>query len=227
MTRHLLLLSPLLLTSLAASAVTTVNSASTKFTVYGLWLSPNADCSSPVQVSSSTSGTVVDVTAGGTLGTGSIAAGTYKCLILEVNSVISYVPATSDGGQCVAGTSVSYNTCIVPNSTVNTSKDPTSGATINCTGTASTDLNGDKVFIYVSENSICSGTLSTNPSCNGVFTNAFQPPTKVGDAANGFMLSGDIVVSANTTAHFVFDTDNQIDTDAGVCDLEGFTLTYK
>jgi len=203
----------------------TVNSSSTKLNVYGVWLSPNADCSAAVNVSKTTAPVEIDINSNPTLGSGTVAAGTYKCVILKVDSVIKFKPAASDGVMCTAGTEYTFNICVATN-TVNTSQDPDTGATINCTGTSSADVTGDTIFIYVSRNSLCTGTLSTDPACTG-FPNAFLPPNTVGDANRGFKLSTDIVISGNTNGTFVFNTDNQIDTNGGVCDLEGFDLSYQ
>jgi hypothetical protein len=225
--------------SLSASGTpTVVNASSAKLTVYAVWLSPNADCSSPVQIGTTTAGTVVDVAQSGTLVSGQVAPGTYKCLIIEMNTVIKFTPAASDGNKCVGGTEYSFNICTASNST-NTSKNPLDGTTIHCSGTSTLDTNGDKVFVYVSTNSICNGTLSTNPTCvsnasSGKYTNAFLPPSAAGDALNGFALSGNITITGDTTGTFVFNTDSQVDTNGigdgtatTACDLEGFTLSYK
>ncbi len=203
-----------------------VNSSSTKLTIYGVWLSTSADCTSPVQVSSDANGTEVDINQSPVLGTGAVAAGTYKCLIIKINAVIKFTPATSDGANCTSGHEYTFNTCLASNS-VNTSKNPITGAIINCTGTSVSDTTGDELFLYVSRNSACSGTLSSDSACTGIFTNAWVPPTSAADVNHGFKLSSDITISGNTSGSFVFNTDSQIDTNAGACDLEGFDLSYK
>ena len=128
----------------------------------------------------------------------------------------------------VLETFYSFNTCIAPIVATIRRQIRRQGPWISCTGTSATDTtNTNNIFLYISENSICTGTLSTNPSCNGIFPNAFVPPTQTGDANHGFMLSNDIVISGATTGTLVFNTDNQIDTNGGVCDLEGFNVSYK
>ncbi len=226
MKRLIVFLSALLIGSPAFSV--NADSSSTKITVYGMWLSTNGDCSSPVQVFNNASATLVDISQSPTLGQGKVAAGTYKCLILKIDSLVTFTPSASPGAPCVAGTPVTIKSCAATGmtgsaNTVNSSKDAVTGATINCTGSNADTTGGQQVYLYLSRNSACNGSLTGG--CT--YPNVFSPPTTTGDIVNGWKLDNDIVMSGDATGSFVFNTDGQVDVLGGHCNLEGFTLGFR
>lgn len=79
--------------------------ASFLISVYALYVSPNTDCSSPVQVQNyGAIPSVKDMLTNPTLFSGSVAPGSYPCVAFEMSDVIS-ATTTTTFGNCVMGTS--------------------------------------------------------------------------------------------------------------------------
>lgn len=209
-----------------AHAATSPTVATVK--LYKAWMSPNGDCSSPVSFfDGGATPTAVDMVTGPTLGTGSLAAGTYRCVIFQMSDQVSFTPAANDGTACVAGTSYTIDVCSSHDGGMTTpsTKNPETGATVSCTAADGTD---DTVWVYISTYSTATtGSAQSNP---------FTPPTQSGDADHGFSLaSGAITISSNITGTFVFGVNNTLATlpygpnGTDVCSMEppsfGFTVT--
>jgi hypothetical protein len=78
--------------------------AALRIGVYALYISPNADCSSPVLVQDyGATPHLTDFVGNPVLFTGSPAAGAYQCVAVKMSDVIRVVPDTTFG-VCVAGT---------------------------------------------------------------------------------------------------------------------------
>ncbi len=89
--------------SVSASA-TTGDPSSLSVGMYALYISRNADCSSPVMVEDNGSSAVFkDFVVNPVLFTGTPASGAYQCLMIKMSDVIHFSPATS-WGACTAGT---------------------------------------------------------------------------------------------------------------------------
>ena len=204
--------------SLSSHALT--SATSTKLNVYGIWLSTNADCSSPVEVLNSVTSTEYDMFTNPTFGSKAIASGTYKCLILKISDTVKFTPSTTTG-SCTMGLEATIDICKASN-TVNTSKDVLTGATINCLDTL-----GDIVYVYISSNSACADSISAG--CNGTptYPNSFLPPTQAADTLRGVKLTSDMVLTANATGTFVFNTDNKVDGSGGSCNLEPPVMSIR
>ncbi len=87
-----------------ASVMSTGDPAALRIGVYALYISPNADCSSPVLVQDyGATASDKDFVAIPVLFTGSPAEGAYQCVAIKMSDVIRVVPDTSFG-NCVAGT---------------------------------------------------------------------------------------------------------------------------
>jgi hypothetical protein len=72
--------------------------------LYSLYISANADCSSPVLVQDlGASGADRDFMTNPVLFSGTPAAGTYQCVMMQMSDVLRMKPSTSFGG-CLAGT---------------------------------------------------------------------------------------------------------------------------
>ncbi len=61
-----------------------------EISVYGLWISANEDCSDPVEVENDATATVHDLVSGPTLFSGSPTSGTYPCIIIKMDDVITF-----------------------------------------------------------------------------------------------------------------------------------------
>lgn len=61
-----------------------------ELSVYGLWISANEDCSDPVEVENDVSATTYDLVSGPTLFSGSPTAGTYPCIIIKMDDILTF-----------------------------------------------------------------------------------------------------------------------------------------
>lgn len=127
--------------------------------VYKLAVAASADCTAPTTVFESTNGVQADLVGKQTFGSGKIANGTYRCVIIEMSKLASVTSAT-----CSAP--ASYPLC----SDGQQSK-LTSGSNVTCSGGAGND---QRIALYFT-------TLAATNTGN----NVFLPPTSASDTANG------------------------------------------
>lgn len=91
--------------SLPLRAADIGNPSAVNLKILAAWVSPNAGCTDPVQIFSNPSGTYKDMMAHPTFGAGTIANGTYPCVIFKLSDAIKTTSAyNSTSGHCVAGT---------------------------------------------------------------------------------------------------------------------------
>jgi hypothetical protein len=191
--------------SFASPAFSAVNASSAVLRVYRAYLSENADCSSPiVLVDNGDTPQPFDMMTNPKLGEGSIPAKNYRCLIIEMSDHITFIPSADDLPGCTAGTSRDIYVC----QTGATTKNPTTGASVSCTGNQSSGE--DHVWVYVSRWS--------SATDGGVSNNAFEPPTSDGDADHGLNLGSDIDVSIGSGS-FIFDLTGKVANSGGSCDM--------
>lgn len=199
-----------------------VDASSAKVTMYGAWISANADCSAPlVELFTSEAGKEVDIVAGDTIAEKAVTSGTYKCLVIKMNDHVKFKPASTQS-PCTAGTEYTLDTCRSGNS-VDTSTDALTGASIPCTTSSTT---GDKVFLYISRNSMCTG--EANQSGCSQYVNVFKPPASANDSSLGAKLGNDITITNATVGKFIFNTDGKVgDEGEGTCGMEPPLFGYS
>lgn len=188
--------------------------------VYGMAVSTNTDCSNATVVGYNASGTDFDFTQGPTLFSGSIAAGTYQCVILYMDAKLTFIPKATVG-SCTAGTTytinIGHNGTFTPGSPNSSNVLVYSANTAN-TGTSSTDLvHVDKVLLF----------LSTGSTGTGQTGGAFLQPTTA-TPTNGITLGAPFVVSSTgTSGTFVVNFNGQVNGGGGNCDLGPPTFTFR
>jgi hypothetical protein len=156
--------------------------------VYQFSVSTSPLCTDPIILFEDDSPSFQDVLAGPDFGAGQISDGTYPCVIIEFSDNIQYQPSVSSTtGQCNSSTPYTLDVCSSGTSTM------TDGSTTTC------DSSENRVAMYLS-------TAST--STTGV--NAFDPPSTIGDASNGFNLASALVVSGAGTGKFVVNATDKI-----------------
>lgn len=196
----------------AVPAVAGVDTSSTVIKLYKAYASTSGLCTDPVVFLNAENDTTtyphgyseVDFdSANNTIGTGTIADGTYNCVIFKMSDFVTFVPVANEGTECVAGTSYTYDVCNRGETIVN----PETGATTTCTAD-----NEDTVWAY----------LSTYSTDTAGLSEAFMPPTAEGDATHGIQLEAAMVVSADLTGTFVFGTAGRVRTysEGNVCELQ-------
>ena len=150
-----------------------------------------------------------------TIGSGSVANGTYPCVIFKMSDQVTFVPSANDGTGCVSGTSYTIDVCSdfgsgAPQVTDN------NGNITTCATASGTE---DTVWVYVS-------TFSS--STNGYSGhNAFAPPATNGDSQNGFNLASEIIISSTTTGTLVFGTDGKVAESNGSCELRSPDFSFS
>lgn len=194
------ILAALALFSLGASAQDLgLNASSLKLSVYKFSVSTDPQCSNPVTVVDNGSTPVeVEFIGGVNLGSGTLANGTYPCVIIEFADQIVFTPsANSTSTNCSTTTPSTLDVCRNPDTSL-----LADGTTTSCSA------GSNRVAMYLS-------TAST--STGG--SDAFNPPTSGADAAHGFNLANALVVSGSASGKFIVNPAGKVcdDNDAG-CD---------
>ncbi|MCB0411138.1 MAG: hypothetical protein KDD22_01345 [Bdellovibrionales bacterium] len=185
----------------AHAADTGLNASSLKLKVYKFAVSSSPLCTNLVTVvDNGTTPSEVNFIGGINLGSGSIANGTYPCVVVEFSDNIKFVPSSnSTSGNCIASTEYTLDVC-------------QSGTSVLIDGTTTTCSNGDnKVAMYLS-----TASSSTTGS------DAFNAPTQVNDSTKGFNLASSLTVSGSSSGSFVVSPSGKVcdGVDAG-CDGGG------
>lgn len=182
---------------------TGLNADILKLTVYKMAVSTSPLCTNLITVmDNGNSPTEVDFASGTvSLGSGSVANGTYPCIVIEFSSYIKFSPSTtSTATNCAAATEYTMDVCPSGTSVL------VDGTTSTCA--ASTD---NKVAMYIS-------TAST--SSTGV--DAFNAPTSLSDATKGFTLGASLSVTGTASGKFIVNPDGKVcDGDDAGCDGGG------
>src|SRR5262249_51457543 len=153
-------------------------------------VSANGDCSSPITlIDHSAAPVTVDFMSNPDLGTASLAAGTYRCAIIEMSDVIQFTPAANDGAYCAAGTTYTMDVCHGVASR-RVAGPPSAG---------SPTLGGeDPAALSPSQ-----ASADITPPGDGFAQ--FLPPAAPGDPVNGLRLTYPLVVTSDTSGTLVFD----------------------
>lgn len=183
----------------ASLALTSTSPSYSQLTIYGFAVSANQDCSNPTVVFSDASGIPVDMNAGPEIGSGSLANGTYECVIIEMSDSITFRPADSLT-TCNKDTEYQLNVC--PSGFTSTLID---GTSVTCTDGAD-----ERVAVYLSTMSTVSNP-GADSTCEADFTacNAFTAPTS-STTGNGLTLQNALTVSAAGSGTFNMDATNKV-----------------
>lgn len=182
----------------AFAADTGLSPSSFKGKIYEIWVSPNEDCSDPINVFKNDNPEWTDMVLEQTIGSGPVPDGTYKCLINVIYSEFKYTPATtSTSGNCVAGQEYSLNLCragalggVFPD-----------GTTYSC------DDNLPKKMV---------GYLSLWGAPQSAVHDVGHPPQAAGDG-KGVLLSAPLVVNADVTTTYYQVVEGTIVDDGANC----------
>ncbi len=207
---------------MAPQAMAAVDTAEANIKLYQAYFSENEDCSDPILFLDGEEEALgyfeVDMAASPTIGDGSIAEGTYQCVIFKMSDQVTFTPSATEG-DCIAGTEVEMDVCrdYGEESTAPTVTDAVTGEEATC---ADADGTEDTIWVYVSTGSTTTGGDEDH--------NAFAPPTD-SEPTNGFLLSDEIVISGDITGTFIFGTDDKVSASFGECDMQapdfGFSYT--
>jgi len=192
------------------AATSGLNPSALNIKIYKVAISTSALCTNPVTVFENSSPTYSDFLASPTLGSGSVATGSYPCVIIEFSSFIKPTPAaTSSNGYCVSGTEFTINVC-----RTGTTSTLIDGTTVSCA-----DGVEKRIAMYLSTAS--TETVGTNGHT------AFEAPTSVGDATHGFNLASALNVTATSAGTFVANGTGKIEENSGTCDCQPPTFSFR
>lgn len=196
-----------------------VNPSEVLITVYSIGISTNADCSDPkIVLGDGVTPVEYNFLNTPSLGSNSIAGGTYNCVVLKMSDVIKFKPATSTG-SCTAGTQYTIDVCRAGsgNYTPLTVSGSTGsyGTNAACTGTSTVPVD-DKVTLF----------LSTHSTNNGAGAgNTFVQPLTAG--TDGYTLNGAFVVSSGQSGTFIVNFNNKIAGGNPTCDLDAPVFGFR
>ena len=181
--------------------------------VYKFAISKSEFCTDLITVFESDNPVYENVLSNPSLGTGSIEAGTYNCVVIEFLDIIRFASSTnSDSGLCVAGEQHSLQICRADY--------PESGRLVDGTEFACNDSE-QRVAVYLSTGS--TGGDNDEP--------AFLPPTAQ-NRDRGLKLLAPLIVSNDTIAKFIVDGRGQIEdtTPRGwqnpICEMNAPTFSF-
>lgn len=212
-----LLLTLFLIVGFSPMVLAQVGTSEATVKVYQGYLSTNGNCSSPVLFLDAESDSTnfpdgyaqVDMAASPTIGTGTIAEGTYKCAIFKMSDQITFKPDADSGASCQEGVQVSMDVCQDHGTGAPTVTDKDGNQT-SCAAAEGTE---DTIWIYISTFSATDGGSEDH--------DAFSPPATDG-ASEGFKLNNEITISADVTGTFVFGTAGKVESSAfeDACDMQ-------
>lgn len=203
------------------AATSGIDPSSVQLKIYKIAVSSNEDCSDLIEIYEvdETDAEYVEFNSDDplTLGSGSLADGTYPCVAFEMSDFIRFTPAeTSDNGFCDENEQETLDVC----QDRGESSDDTSTLFDGTTTTCAEGENEERVALYLS-------TLSTalpkeqgeEPDQEG---NPFKPATE-DNTEDGFLLDGAFTVEGDVTASFVVDFTGRVaesEFENDVCEME-------
>jgi len=164
------------------------------------------DCSNPITVyDGSADPKYENMSEVPTLGRGTLADGTYKCVIMRIGSVVMFGASADSGADCQAGKDYSIDVCQ--------------------SGLTSTLVDGTTVSCVTNQNDVVDLYISTASSADTGNSGCFKPPTAT-DNTRGIRLLSPLVVKGEAVGQFVLYTkgrvgstaDGSVDGD-GQCDM--------
>jgi hypothetical protein len=178
-----------------------IDPAYLKLKVYKFAVSTSVFCTNPVTVFTNDNPTYVDVLQSPTFGSGSLADGTYHCVLIEFSDNIKYQPsADSSSGNCQTSTDYTLDVC-------------QSGSSSMIDGTSTSCTTGEnRVTMF----------LSTTSTATSGTVNAFTAPQTTNDSSHGFNLGSALTVNGTGSGSFVVNgTDKVCDSASGNCPGSG------
>ncbi|MFN0118449.1 MAG: hypothetical protein ACKVQC_09195 [Elusimicrobiota bacterium] len=194
------------LTSTQSFAANSGDASEVNMKIYKMWVSPNSNCSGMSLVYTDDNPTPQNMMASPTLGTGTVAPGTYNCIAFKMSEIITAKPSyNSDHGHCTTGSNLTVD--VFRNPSTSACPDGTS-----ITGTSSL-VTEDKPCLFL--------------SVTGTTNNSVEP----WNAASPFLLNNPFVVTGDTAGTFVADFRGKIsDTGAGIggeCEVEPPVFSFR
>jgi len=226
---------------LGVLAVTSASSL--KLKIYQVSVSASTDCSSPITILSSSSGTETDFMTDPVIGSGSVPDGTYPCMMITMDDVIKYKPLANDLPGCTAGTEYTADLCRDLASTgagqerysftdllIGTTFTPD----VECQGTDRSLTTGgiaNKVTLYLRTTAPTVGSPEeddVNSWKKGTaLANSVSGGNPSVDTDHGINLASPFVVSGSIVGVFYAETTNLVQNNGGDCELNGVLFGFR
>jgi hypothetical protein len=208
--------------ALSSSAEELTVPASITLKLYRFGLSTSTTCEN-MQVYTIEAPAFVDFTTNPTLGSATVPHGTYPCVALEIDPIVSGGPR-SNAGDCTTDKVLSYDYCELIKVATQPSPD---GETRNALDGV-LPLGGDpsQVFQTCKPGGDHFTVYLTTQVPTDAPSNPFRPPTSATDTAHGFHLGAPLVVTERTTGTFVASSVAHSLGD-GRCELGGGTFSFE
>ena len=177
--------------------------------VYAVAVSANSNCTNPSILFYSGIPTDVDFMKNPNLGGGSVADGTYPCVIISMSDQIRFSSSTTSG-SCTAGAVHTVDICQAGSTSAVLNGDGTFGTSIQCSGTSlAPQQNIVTLFLTTASTTTSLGLI-------GLAT-AFQLPGVNGGL--GVNLAAPFVVSGSTAGTFAVNGTGHVDGSGTVCTM--------
>lgn len=218
--------------ALGFNAFAVTDPTSLKVKVYQIAVAENADCSDPQVIFTSTAGSEKDFITNPTLGSGSLADGTYNCVMITMDDVIKFTPLANDGATCTAGTEYAIDLCRVGEDTdLLESTTTTSTACVGTDQSVSAGGIANKVTLYLRTTSPANNSGDADDVYSWkkgtVLANANGAGNPSVDSANGIQLTTGFVVSGTKTGIFYVDASSQVTGAGANCEMNAPEFGFR
>ncbi len=180
-----------------------VDTSAAKMKIYEFYVAASADCSSPIQLFSSTEGKEVDMLQSPDIGSGKLQQGTYECVIMVMSDKITFTPKSTTG-VCQAGTEYELDVFRPQGEMYKPSGLLPDGTTVE--GAAGEQ----KIAVYIS-------TLSTSQGSDSN-ANPFKAPSS-SQKTHGIKLASSLKITQDTVGTLVLDTSGRVESSSGTCEM--------
>jgi hypothetical protein len=216
----------------SSSAEEVMVPASVSLKVYRFGLSTSSTCEN-MQIYTIDAPAFVDFTTNPTLGSADVPHGTYQCVALEIDQVVSGAPRSA-GGNCTTDKAMRYDYCQLLDIINSTPPPPSAGEGGEPPTQPETQLDGilplggddSQLFQSCKPGGDHFTVYLTTQVPVDAPSNAFRPPTSPTDTRHGFHLGAPLVVTERTTGTFVVSSVAH-SYDDGRCELGSGTFSFE
>lgn len=173
-----------------------LSASSIKLKVYKMAVSTSPLCTNLITVlNNGATPTEVDFLQNPSLGSGTLADGTYPCIVVEMSDQVKFTPSVnSTSGNCLTSSEYILDVC----SAGSNASILIDGSSSACAGTDGAPVD-NKVAMYIS-----TGAVGGNSS------DVFASPTSVGDTTHGLNLGTALSIAGTSSGKFVVNSTGKV-----------------
>ena len=192
--KKLFILTMMILMSKTFAANDNISPSYLNIKFYKLAVSTSPYCTNLQTIIEDSDGETFDFLSNPTLGSGTVANGTYPCVVIEMSDIINFAPdQNSDSSNCAVGVNESEEICQRPED---------SFQLIDGTNGSCVQGQEQRIALYLSTASTTTGGDATE--------SAFLPPTP-SNSLRGLNLGGALVVGSGISAKFIVNAIEKIE----------------